>query len=249
MSESDEKDNNSLDVKKLLSGIHLVGGALVGGSAVVTDKIMLEIQNSNDSEALRARRQMWLSILATHGRHKFYAFALALPGDKAFQAFIEENMKELDFITGTDCLLLLLGDKTLLSTASSSEKSEVFRQQIESGVALKVGNYFELSSEAYPSILLFKDFRSTDHVIIPLKDLSSDEIKQTLRHLFIDLLPKSDSLEQIADKFYVNTGDDDTSRTIYQRAKSLTTNSVRIGMQKSFEVGVEVLLKAMIGVA
>jgi hypothetical protein len=130
-------------------------------------------------------REWWHIILREHGHYQCYGMFLILPADTEALLYLTRLGRELDLITGDDCLVIALG-KTEIESSNFDLQSwiEVIKEHTEEGYSLKIAKLFELDFDKFPCLLLFRDIRSPRHVVISLAKMTADEIADEMRSIF-----------------------------------------------------------------
>lgn len=141
-------------------------------------------------------RTWWHSILRKHGQHSCYAVFLLLPSDKEAIRYLSEFGKELDLITGKECLVIAFG-KTEFKSPKFDDGiwSALVDEHVAEGVSVKIAKMFNLEFTQFPCLIVFKDIRLPEHVVITLKDCTSENIAKDLRQVF-SIINKATSKKQ-----------------------------------------------------
>jgi hypothetical protein len=132
-------------------------------------------------------RRWWHNILREYGRFSCYAIFLMLPSDKEAIKYFVEFGDELDLITSSDCLIIAFSKNEFHTPVHPYDDQiwqSVIGQQITEGHSVKVADYFGIDYESFPCLVIFQDIRSPKHILISLKNSSSDEIAEKLRRTF-----------------------------------------------------------------
>ncbi len=131
------------------------------------------------------KRSLWHSILREHGRYSSHAIFLLLPSDKEAIGYFKEFGKELDLLSGKECLVLAFSKSELKSSNFNDDIwSRVAKEHITEGVSIQIARMFKIDFTQFPCLIVFKDIRSNEHVVIDLKDCSSEMIAKIMRKVF-----------------------------------------------------------------
>jgi len=149
------------------------------GDAIVVD------QKFEKSTSRFSLREWWHNILRNHGKFSCYAIFTVLPSDKEALSYLTDFGKEIDLISGDDCLIIALGG-TNFRRAGFDEKlwNVAVKQHSDEGYSVKIAKLFDIKLSEFPALMLFKDIRSPEHVIINLKDMTSSQIANYMRVIF-----------------------------------------------------------------
>ncbi len=130
-------------------------------------------------------REWWHEILVRHDRYACFAALLALTMDKELVRYVAESGDELDQISGTDCLVLVLTETEFRRSGVDKElQAAAMKEHIQHGHSIVVAELFGISYEQLPCLVLFHDVRSTDQILVTLKGMAADEIGERLRSVF-----------------------------------------------------------------
>lgn len=187
-------------------------------------------------------REWWHSILRDHGRYSCYAIVLLLPSDTAAFTYLTEYGKELDLISGPDCLVLALGENEFKGAGFDKEVWHyLVDEHTGKGFSVDIARLFEIEFTKLPCLLIFKDIRAPKHVAIPLSKLTVEEIAARMRLIF-SVIQKAvgqgkSPLEELAknqdiEKFHI------TRQAFLTRASGYA--------EKTFEMAMEAWIKATI---
>jgi len=134
------------------------------------------------SESLR---QWWHDILRNYGRYSCYAVILSLPSDIELIKYITDFGKELDLISGKDCLVIALTEMGFRRNDIDDHLISVaLNKHISQGHSLTFAKVLKIKLTEFPCLVIFDDIRSTDYVLIQLKDLSAEVIAKKMRETF-----------------------------------------------------------------
>jgi hypothetical protein len=206
------------------------GGGAVGKLHYPIDKVDL--------------RDWWHNILRDHGKFPCIAIILVLPSDNEALRYFSDFGKELDQISGKNCLVAALGSRRLKRQFSDFDDDlwgELVEKHVSEGNSIQIAKYFNIGFDEFPCVVLFKDIRSSEHIIIALRDMTTREISNRMRSLFsaIDEAVKDnndilDALEKQRSK-----------ENIKKSGKAAISHLQSFG-GKTLESIIEILLKAAV---
>jgi hypothetical protein len=213
------------------------------GNQNVLNKLLAQ-----DAENKRILRIWWQqSVLANSGQFKCCAFVLALPSDTEAIRYLTEFGSELELLSGDNCLVLFLTNDLIQSreihvaTLDPSLWSEAVDTHIIQGHSLKIAEYFEVSPEQFPCLILFEDIRSTKHTLIPLKGINAQEIADKMRRIFSAIQKAVSEKHSPLDAAKAQQKQDqlrETGKSLAQQVRSLAG--------KTFEKAVETVVEGLI---
>lgn len=130
-------------------------------------------------------REWWHQILGHYDRYPSYAILLALPSNNEALRYLKDYGKELHLITGKDCLVITL---TGFGFMQYGFDDRIMPLAVEEGVAegycLQAAELFKIKYHEFPCLVLFRDIRSSEHLLVALKGLSAEQIGLEMRTLF-----------------------------------------------------------------
>lgn len=130
-------------------------------------------------------RDWWHNILSNHGKYSCSTFILALPSDTNAVDYLKKSGNELNTLSDKDCLVIILSTTTIQGNGTQSVSyTDEMMGQIENGYSASVAKYFDIGFEEFPCLVFFDNMLSTEHLIISLKDLDTEEIGDRLRETF-----------------------------------------------------------------
>lgn len=131
-------------------------------------------------------RAWWHDLLRAHGRFYCYGVFLMLAADKEARKYATEYAGELHQASGKNCAILGLGRVPEQSgeVFDPSAWRQAVDQQVEEGNSLPIAEIFRLPLTSFPAVILFRDIRSSEHVLISLKGLSAEEIAARMRGVY-----------------------------------------------------------------
>jgi hypothetical protein len=131
-------------------------------------------------------KKWWHEILRNYGRYSCYAIMLALPSDTEVVNYLRSFGKELDLISGEDCLLIALTMQGFWRFGFDYAIMEAaFNEQVSEGYSLEVAKVLQINLTDFPSLVIFDDIRSKDFVLVQLKGLSVEAIAERMREIFV----------------------------------------------------------------
>lgn len=158
----------------------------------------IDFSPQNDKYLLR---KWWHIVLHDYGQFSCYAIFLLLPADKEALRYLTDFGRELDVISGKNCMVLALNeaqfrrsqiDDDLVSLAPYNRvlgfiegiwKADIKEHALR-GHSLKFAEYFNISFDKFPCLVVFHDIRSPEHIVISLQQMVAEEIAQELRIAF-----------------------------------------------------------------
>lgn len=150
----------------------------------------------------RTLRDWWFGILSNYGKYTCCAIFLALPSDREAIKYLEEYGQELNLITGDNCLVVFMSDSWISGTSMNQKDKDVLadvknklqypqfdlqsviQEHVSKGYSLDVAQLFDVSFTEFPCLIVFKDIRSSEHIVISFKDLEVERIADLMRQVF-----------------------------------------------------------------
>lgn len=157
-------------------GVGGVIGSAIGANATViastiTDRLSL--------------RDWWHDILRVYGRYPCSAIFLLLPSDKEARTYFVDYGKEIDLLSGDNCLVIALSDNDFKSVSFDNNVwRTVAEEHSDEGHSIKVARLFDIDFTQFPCVVFFNDIRSSDYSIISFKGLAAQEISNKMRSIF-----------------------------------------------------------------
>ncbi|NOH03673.1 MAG: hypothetical protein HND47_17785 [Chloroflexi bacterium] len=164
-------------VKVTIQGVR--GGQLtiVGGNVVA--------QPFPEKITPKILREWWHDILKAYGKYSCCAFVLALPTDEQTIKYLTDFGKEIDLISGKDCLVIAMNDSQLMRYGFDENLWRIaINEQVSNGQSIKVANLFSIEYTEFPCMVLFQDIRNSEHLVISLRGMDVNEISQKMRSVF-----------------------------------------------------------------
>lgn len=188
-------------------------------------------------------REWWHQILGDYGKYNCYAFFLCLPSDTEAIRYLSLFGKELDILSGKNCLVIVLS-KTKFKWSGHFNNDTwniALAEQVSEGFSVLVAQLFKIRYTEFPCIVLFNDIRSPQKSVFTFKGLSAKEISTQIRLIFS--LIQQASVENIApvtqlERHQKSAGLHKTSQTFFDRIFNFTG--------KTFEIAMEAWLKTII---
>jgi hypothetical protein len=130
-------------------------------------------------------RNWWHEIMRNYGKYACYGMFLILPSDKETIRYLTEFGKELNFISGDNCLVIVLSKDAFKSPSFNQGLwNEIVGEHSDEGYSIKFAHIFGIDLTEFPCLLLFREIRSAEHVTIPLNGLTVDELTSKMRAIF-----------------------------------------------------------------
>jgi hypothetical protein len=215
-----------------------VGNVIASADIVVGASVTATVRE--DAASLRA---WWHNILRTYGRYSTYAIFLTLPSDKETLRYLTDYGKELNLISGRNCLVIVLS-KTMYKDLTIFDESywrELAEEHTSEGHSINVARRFDIDFTQFPCLLVFQDIRSPEHIAIGLTGMTTEEIATRMRLVFaiieIAVKDKNNPLLELERQHYVEVLNK-TGQTIAGKVGSFA--------EKTFEAAMEAWMKAAI---
>jgi hypothetical protein len=139
------------------------------------------------------RRTWWHNVLQTHGKYTCCAFVLGLPADTETIKYLTEFGKELDLLSRRNCLVLAVTDtRAITYGVGENEWKGAIHEQVDNGQSLQIAKVFNINFAELPCMVIFRDIRSSEHLIVSLRKMEVDEISQVMRSVF-DIIHSANS--------------------------------------------------------
>jgi len=197
-----------------------------------------DILNVPDSGSLRA---WWHDILRMHRCYSCYAIFLLLPSDKEAVRYLTDFGRELDLISGENCLIIVLSeDESRRVGFDEALWRAAVTEQASGGYSISIARLFEIDFARFPCLILFEDIRSPRHAIVTLRGMTAEEIADRLRKAF------SVIQEAVANgKNPVEAIESRRRSDSFQRRGQSIIGGLRSLGEKTFETAVETWIKAI----
>lgn len=188
-------------------------------------------------------REWWHNLLREVGRFYCYGVFLMLEADTEAIKYVTEYALELNQASGKNCAILGLGD---ISEKPPDEFDKlswsiVAFQQVREGNSLKIAELFHIPLTRFPGLILFRDIRSPEYILVNLRGLTAEEIAEKMRGVYQAINQaadaKKDPLEAVrnlrrSDEYRVKT-------------RSIISGTRKVAGQ-TLETVMEAMIKAMI---
>ena len=190
----------------------------------------------------RQLRVWWHAILREHDKYSCYAILLMLPADGEAIRYAVDFREELDLISGEGCLVLVLTDTQVKRSGFDEDLWRLaVSEQAKKGHSRTVAELFDIGYDEFPCLVVFRDIRSPEHVLVKLKGMTAEEIVEQMRSLFTVVhkatSSKEDPLEAI-ERYQKQERIRGKTQGVISQMRSLPG--------KTFEAAVEAWMKALI---
>jgi len=182
MSNEDKNDeagnsNDSSEVKTFKMDVDFEG--LIN---VLAKNLYTKPPNFEDPNDLQ---EFWHEILL-HNEQPFkcYATFLALPSDSNAIRYFTDYENEISLLSGHDCLIITLSNVKFDLLIPNMKWSIAIQEHISEGHAINVARLFDIDFTEFPCLAFFRDIHSSDHIVVPLKDMKTDDISREMRVVF-----------------------------------------------------------------
>ncbi|MDW5552154.1 hypothetical protein [Methanosarcina sp.] len=143
--------------------------------------ISVEVINSIERSALK---EWWDNLLSKYPKCRIYAIFLALPSDNKTIEYLTKFGKELDLISGNDCMVIAFTDRQIKSCGFNEETwDSIVNDNIQKGYSLKISEIFKIPFSDFPCIVFFQDINTPEHVVMTLRDMSVEDIIKNIRNM------------------------------------------------------------------
>lgn len=133
----------------------------------------------------RSLRDWWHTVLRGHGKYSCFAILLVLPADEEAIRYAADFGEELDSISGEDCLVLVLSDTQVKRSGFDEDLWRLaVSEQAKKGHSRTVAGLFDIGYDEFPCLVVFRDIRSAEHILVKLKGMTAEEIADQMRTLF-----------------------------------------------------------------
>jgi hypothetical protein len=219
----------------------------------------IEQQPPSDFQNRHSLREWWHNILRDYDKQfSCSAIFLVLPSDKETIRYLTEFGNELDLISGDDCLVIAIG-KTEFRRSGFDEKVQkptvaerftsfldemwntAINEHVSKGYSVKIAQLFSIEVDKFPCLLVFKDIRSPDHLLITLKGMPVEEIANRMRSIFSIIhkavTNKVDPLEAL---------EQNQNEETFRKAGKTIMSKVTGFAEKTFETAMEAWINASV---
>jgi hypothetical protein len=133
----------------------------------------------------RSLRDWWHTVLGEYGKYSCFAILLLLPADEEAIRYAVDFREELDLISGEGCLVLVLTDTRVKRSGFDEGLWRLaVSEQAKKGHSRTVAELFDIGYDEFPCLVVFRDIRSPEHVLVKLKGMTAEEIADQMRTLF-----------------------------------------------------------------
>ncbi|MEM4203887.1 MAG: hypothetical protein QXS54_07445 [Candidatus Methanomethylicaceae archaeon] len=155
-------------------------------SAVASPLYAQTISPSNLGVTWRhSLREWWHQVLKDHGQYQCYAFFLCLPSDRDAIEYVIKYGKELDALSGKNCLLIFLSKVGFRRTGYDKAIWNVaINEHIREGYSVTIANLFKINYIDLPCLVLFRTIHSPQRVVFSFKGLDVDSLARKMREIF-----------------------------------------------------------------
>lgn len=142
-------------------------------------------QETFGSKAPNSVEKWWNHVLKNNRAYPCYAIFLGLPSDRELIKYLSDFHQELNLISGDNCLILAIANtKFYFSGTDDKAWREAVIQHITGDSSVQLAQFLGLDFTHLPCLLLLKSFRSSNHVILTLKNMSAEAISVRMRAVF-----------------------------------------------------------------
>ena len=127
----------------------------------------------------------WFNVLKNHGKYSCYGVVLSLPSDTEVTNYLNAFNNELDLISGENCLIIAISKSNI--RRSKIDKNPIplaLRNHVDQGHSLQIAKQLKIKIIDFPCLVLFDNIQTPDYLLIPLKDLTVENISKTMREVF-----------------------------------------------------------------
>ena len=178
-------------------------------------------------------------------RSRFYCYGvfLMLAADTEAIRYVTDYALELNQASGKNCAILGLGN---IPDKVSDEFDKLTwtltaRQQVDEGNSLPIAELFHIPLTRFPGLILFRDIRSPEYVLVNLSGLTAEEIAEKMRGVYQAINQaaeaKKDPLEAVSDLR--------RSETYRVKTRSIISGT-RQGAGQTLETVIEAMIEAVI---
>jgi hypothetical protein len=185
----------------------------------------------------------WHNLLRKHGRFYCYGVFLMLEADLEAFKYVTEYALELNQASGKNCAILGLGDFSDENSGKFDkfEWSIIVYHQLREGNSLKIAELFHIPLTQFPGVILFRDIRSAEYILVKLRRLTAEEIAEKMRGVYQAINQaadaKKDPLEAVR-----NLRSSDEYRV---KTRSIISGTRKVAGQ-TLETVIEAIIKAII---
>jgi hypothetical protein len=212
-----------------------VNGSAIGDASTVT----LSDKGFEDRSVLR---HWWHAILRSYGKYNCYGFMLLLPSDKSAFEYLSEFGRELNIISGRECLIIALSTTGIKQFEFDEKWWQIaIKEQVDKGYCLTVAQILNIELTDFPCFVLFQDIRSPEHLVISLKNMDAIEISIKLRQIF-SLIQRATTEKQNPLTYLKSHQNQEKLK----KAGNTIISQLRTVSDKTFEIAMEAIIKSTI---
>lgn len=185
----------------------------------------------------------WMhTVFREYGKYSCFAILLILPADEEAIRYAVDFGEELDLISGEGCLVLVLTDTQVKRSGFDEDLWRLaVSEQAKKGHSRTVAGLFDIGYDEFPCLIVFRDIRSPEHVLVKLKGMTAEEIADQMRTLFTvvhkAVSSEEDPLEAI-ERYQKQERLREKTQAVFSQVRSLPG--------KTLEVVMEAWIKALI---
>ena len=196
---------------------------------------------------IRSFREWWQTILRTSGKFPCYAIFFTLQSDEEVNHYLLNFGKELAIVTGKDCLVIVLGNSYFFTIGNinfgESEYDDYYVEFMEKyicdGESERVAKLFGVTLGQFPCVIFFQDIRSSKFLLLPLQNLSTQDIAKEFRNIFSNIRsefgarPQNETLN-IIERYLFRKGLKENGDQIIYYIKSLIGSTIKSALDAWF---------------
>jgi len=187
-------------------------------------------------------REWWHDILRNHGRYSCYAMILTLPADEETMNYLTDFGKELDLISGSNCLIIALSKTEFIHINSDEDVwIQSVEEQISEGYSLAIARLFDIDLTEFPCLVIFRDIRSPEHIVVALEGMTTEEIAEKMRTVFSTIEAAARSETDPLEALEKQRKQDE----LHEAGQAIGSN-IRSLAGKTLQTAIEALIKANI---
>jgi len=146
-------------------------------------------------------REWWHEVIRVRGRlYPCYAMFLIVPSDREAIRYLVDFSNDAEVVSGKNSLVITLSESGFRCwgpygwvekpiappdpNVFGQFRSTAIRASASRGYSVQVAQYFGIDLTEFPCLLIFRDIRSPEFVLITLKDMTAEEIATRVRVTF-----------------------------------------------------------------
>lgn len=118
-----------------------------------------------------------------HGPYSCYVIPLLLPSDKEAREYMKTYAREIDLMSGRNCLVIGF-TKSEIKDSSSDSWGRIVNRKTHQEYCIKVSELFGIDFVQFPCLVIFENIYSTEYIVITLKSMMVEEISEVMREIF-----------------------------------------------------------------